>query len=131
VIFGAEERLNLEANSMRKLLLSTAVAVIPALLLSAALPVRAQNPSGPSSTVCLDPQYIVGTQAVNARTILFRMKNGEVWRNDLARPCPDLVSQSGGFSHVVHNDRICANVQEIEVNATGMVCRLGEFTRVN
>ena len=117
---------------MRKALLSAAVAVVPALLLSAALPVKAQNgPSGPSSTVCLDPQYILGTQAVNARQILFRMKNGEVWRNDLARPCPDLVSHAGGFSQLVHVDRICANVQEFEVNATGMVCRLGEFTRVN
>ncbi|HYM18032.1 MAG TPA: hypothetical protein VEU06_05665 [Micropepsaceae bacterium] len=109
-----------------------AVAVIPALLLSAALPVQAQNaPAGPSNTVCLDPQYIVGTQAVNARTLLFRMKNGEVWRNDLARPCPDLMSTGSGFTHMVHNDRICANTQEFEVNATGMVCRLGQFTRVS
>jgi hypothetical protein len=117
---------------MRKALFGTAVLTIPALLLTAALPVQAQNnPSGPSSTVCLDPLYIDNTQATNARTILFRMKNGEVWRNDLARPCPDLVSQPGGFSQLVHVNRICANVQEITVNATGMVCRLGEFTRVS
>jgi hypothetical protein len=114
---------------MRNALLSTAAALVPALLLSAALPVQAQNT--PSNPVCLDPQYIDNTQATNSRTILFRMKNGEVWRNDLARPCPDLVSQPGGFSQLVHVDRICANVQEITVNATGMVCRLGEFTRVS
>jgi hypothetical protein len=117
---------------MRKELLGAAVVLIPTVLLSAALPVQAQNgPSGPSSTVCLDPQYIENTQAVNARTLLFKMKNGEVWRNDLARPCPDLMSTAGGFTHLVHVNRICANVQEFEVNATGMVCRLGEFTRVS
>jgi hypothetical protein len=117
---------------MRKALLGSAVAVIPALLLSAAIPVQAQNePSGPSNTVCLDPQFIQNTQAVNARTILFKMKNGEVWRNDLARPCPDLVNTGSGFTHLVHVNRICANVQEFEVNATGMVCRLGPFTKVS
>ncbi len=114
---------------MRKALLSTVVAVIPAFLLSAALPVQAQNAN--ARGVCLNTTQLMSTQATNSRTIIFRMKDGSVWRNDLARPCPDLVGHRGGLSQLVHVDTICANVQEFEVSATGMVCRLGEFTQVS
>ncbi len=113
---------------MGKAPLSTALAVIPALFVSAAAPVQAQDSN--SRPVCLNTTQLMNTQVPDARTILFRMRDGSVWRNDLARPCPDLVGHGGGFTQVVHVDTICANVQEIEVNATGMVCRLGEFTRV-
>ena len=46
-------------------------------------------------------------------------------------PCPDLVSHAAGaYSQELHTDYLCANTQQITVQ-TGMVCRLGEFTRVN
>jgi hypothetical protein len=110
--------------------MGSAVVAAAALALSASVPVQAQNQ--PNRNFCLNVTEIKNTQAVDRRTIIYRMKNGDVWRNTLAAPCPDLVGAgAGGYSQKVHTDWICANTQQIEVQATGMVCRLGEFTRVN
>jgi hypothetical protein len=81
------------------------------------------------TNICLNTTEIANTHAVDSRTILFRMRDGKVWRNRLAAPCPDLVAQGGGgFSQYAHTDYICANTQRITVVSTGQVCRLGEFT---
>jgi len=45
--------------------------------------------------------------------------------------CPDLLSQPGGFTQLVHVNRICANVQQFTINTTGNGLQLGEFTRVS
>ena len=109
-------------------ILGSAALTACALALTAALPVQAQNTGG---TVCLNVTEIQNTQAVDNRTILFRMRNGDVWRNTLAFRCPELTGfGSGGWSQKLHTDWVCANVQHITTQ-TGMVCRLGQFTRVN
>jgi len=91
-------------------------------------PVSAQAP-GPA--VCLNVTEILTTHPTDMRTIIYRMRNGDVWRNDLAYPCPDLVNFSaGGYTQVTHTDWICANQHTITTQ-TGSVCRLGRFTRVN
>jgi hypothetical protein len=99
-----------------------------ALALSAATQVQAQAQGG---NICLNVTEIRSSQAVDNRTIVYRMKDGKVWRNTLAAPCPELVSFSAGaYSQELHTDYLCANTQTITVKS-GMVCRLGEFTRVN
>ncbi len=101
-----------------------------ALLVTPTAPVQAQNQQAPS--MCLTPTDIQSTQVRAPRTIVFRMKDGKVFENQLATPCPDLFAHSGGgWSHTVTADKFCANTQRIEVAGTGMVCRLGNFTRVN
>lgn len=98
------------------------------LALSAPAPVSAQG-TGPN--VCLNVTEILTTQPTDARTIIYRMRNGDVWRNDLAYPCPDLVFFSGGgYVQKSHTDWICGNHQTITTQ-TGSVCRLGRFTRVS
>jgi hypothetical protein len=98
------------------------------LALFSAIPVQAQNAPG---NVCLNVTEIRNTQAVDRRTILYKMRDGKVWRNTLAADCPTLVGfSSGGFTQVTHTDFICANSQMIKTQS-GNVCRLGEFTRVN
>jgi hypothetical protein len=117
-------------KSCFKALFGSGVIAVSALVLSATVPVEAQVVRG--GNMCLNLTYVRNSQAVDARTIVYRMKNGEVWRNTLAAPCPDLVSTGvGGYSQKSHDDWICANTQQITVQTTGMVCRLGEFTRVN
>ena len=112
-----------------KILAGSALLASSALALSAAIPVQAQNTQG--GNICLNVTEIRSSQAVDNRTIVYRMKDGKVWRNTLATPCPELVSFSAGaYSQVLHTDYLCANTQEITVKS-GMVCRLGEFTRVN
>ena len=116
-------------NSL-KVLFGSALLASSALALSAATQVQAQNTR--DGNVCLNVTEILTSQAVDNRTIVYRMKDGKVWRNTLATPCPDLVSHAaGGYSQVLHTDYLCANTQQITVQQTGMVCRLGEFTRVN
>jgi hypothetical protein len=106
-----------------------AILAASTLVLSAAVPVQAQN--APSDNVCFSVTQIEHTQAIDRRTILFRMKDGSVWRNTLISDCPDLVAFSaGGFTSVVHAEFICSNRHRI-VTQSGNVCRLGAFTRVN
>jgi hypothetical protein len=97
--------------------------------LSAAVPVQAQN--APSNNVCFSVTEIVSTKATDRRTIIFKLKDGTVWRNTLITDCPDLVAFSaGGFASVTHAEYICSNQHRI-VTQSGNVCRLGNFTRVN
>ena len=99
-----------------------------AVALSTSVPVSAQ---APGENVCLNVTEIYTTQATDMRTIVYRMRNGDVWRNDLAFACPDLLNFSaGGYSQTLHTDWVCANKHTITTQ-TGSVCRLGRFTRVN
>ena len=100
------------------------------LALSSAAPVQAQS-STPADKVCLNTTEILATQAVDRRTILYRMRDGRVWRNTLPVDCPTLVGfGNGSFTQTAHTDFICANSQHIKTEG-GNVCRLGSFTRVN
>jgi hypothetical protein len=110
-------------------ILGSAIIAASTLALSSAMPVQAQN--APGGNVCLNVTEIKSTQAVDRRTILYRMRDGKVWRNTLAADCPTLVGFSaGGFTQEAHTDFICANTQQITTQS-GNVCRLGAFTRVN
>jgi hypothetical protein len=96
--------------------------------LSASAEVNAQ---APGANVCLIVTEIRTTEVQDMRTIIYRMWNGDVWRNDLAFACPDLVFHSaGGYAQVVRNGQVCARQQTITTQ-TGTVCRLGNFTRIN
>ena len=112
-----------------KVLFGSALLASSALALSAAIPVQAQSTQG--GNVCLVITEILRSQAVDNQTIIYHMKDGKVWRNTLAAPCPELVSFSAGsYSQKMHTGYLCANTQQITLQS-GMVCRLGEFTRVN
>jgi hypothetical protein len=96
-------------------------------LASATMPVQAQ--SGAAQGVCLDPQQIRSTQIKDNRTILFQMRNGDVWTNTLVAECPGLKSGQS-ISQMVTTNRICAFRQSFSSNFSGAMCRLGAFTRV-
>ncbi|HEX3486953.1 MAG TPA: hypothetical protein VHT51_18005 [Micropepsaceae bacterium] len=108
-------------------LFGSAIVAASTLALSAAMPVQAQNT--PGGNVCLNVTEIYNTQAIDKRTILYRMRDGKIWRNTLTADCPTLVGfDAGGFTQVAHTDFICANTQLIKTQS-GNVCRLGAFTR--
>jgi hypothetical protein len=75
--------------------------------------------------VCLWTYNIDHTHYVKPSTILFYMKDGHVWANDLKAPCPALTFH--GFSYVTRSDQICGPEIGIRVIKTGEVCSLGEF----
>lgn len=97
-------------------------------LASATAPVQAQSGGGPGS-VCLDPQQIRFTQIKDNKTILFQMRNGDVWTNTLVAECPGLKSGQS-MTQMVTTNRICAFRQSFSSNFSGAMCRLGAFTRV-
>src|SRR5215470_190437 len=100
-------------------------------VLAGALTAAASSMSAPAPTrtdgdnVCLNVLYVKNTKPTDIRTIMYTMTNGEIWRNDLATPCPDLIFHSGGgYSQVSPvGGWICANSQRITTQS-GMVCRL-------
>ena len=66
---------------------------------------------------------------MDAKTILFRMKDGTVYRNDLANACPGL--KWDGFVYVLHYDELCSgDHQTIRILRSHEVCQLGGFTNV-
>jgi len=98
------------------------------LALSTSAPVNAQ---GGGAGVCLIMTEIRTTEPTDARTIIYRMWNGDVWRNDLAFACYDLINFSQGrYTQKVHGPWLCPNSQII-TGFSGASCRLGRFTRVN
>lgn len=100
---------------MRKFAMLTGLAVV----LAASVPAEAG--------VCLQFTRIGTTKAIDPHTILFRMKDGTVWRNTLRSACPGAMS--GGISYFLQTDDICENAQVIHVLDTGESCLLGSFTK--
>lgn len=84
-------------------------------------------PAESSGHVCLWTYMIDHTRTVDPGTILFYMKNGDVWRNNLPQPCNGLSFH--GFAYVTRDGSICDNAQSIMVLETHDVCMLGAFTR--
>ncbi len=95
------------------------------LALAAILLVTSAISPAMASNTCLMTHRIDNTKVVDAKTILFRMKDGKVWRNTLQTPCPGLLFE--GFVYVAHNDQICGNEQSIRVLRSHEVCMLGPF----
>ena len=83
-------------------------------------------PAMGAAPVCLQTKLIDRTTVVNPKTILFRMKDGKVWRSDMRVACLSL--KYNGFVYVTHADEICGGSQSIRVLNTDQVCMLGRFT---
>ena len=98
-------------------------AILTALI---ALATAAPAAAATEGSICLRIREIDQTKVVDAKTILFKMKDGKVWRNTLLSPCPGLLFN--GFAYAVHFDEICGNQQAIHVLRTHEVCLLGPFT---
>jgi hypothetical protein len=76
---------------------------------------------------CVSPRDIQSTTPISDREIVFRMRNGKIWKNTLSANCPGLKFE-GGFSWTIRGDTVCANLQTIEVLRRGNACLLGEFS---
>jgi len=81
---------------------------------------------------CISPSSIQRTEVIDARTVLFYMRGGDVYRNRLAYDCPRLVREKR-FSYELRTNRLC-NVDTIYVlefwgseMRRGMPCGLGDF----
>ena len=106
---------------MRKFLYTAAIL---AGMAAAAAPVNAAN-------ICISTRDILDTQPQDdGKAILFHMRNGAVWRNDLQGACPDL--HFDGFIWTVRNpdETVCEHMQSLRVLRSGEICVLGKFTQI-
>ncbi len=85
---------------------------------------------------CVSLTAIARTRIVDDRTILFYMRDGTIYRNDLTHACPGL-SREGKFMYRVAAHQLC-NVDTISVledygfaYVQGPACGLGPFTPVS
>jgi hypothetical protein len=81
---------------------------------------------------CIELGRIDRTRVRDGRTIDFRMRGGEVYRNRLPAECPSLAFEES-FSYRTLTGRLCS-VDLIAVNRSGGIagpaCALGAFQRI-
>jgi hypothetical protein len=99
-------------------------AAIFAGLVAAGAPANAAN-------ICISTRDVLDTQPQDdGKAIIFRMRNGAVWRNDLQGACPDL--RFDGFAWTIRNpdQTVCEHMQSLRVLRSGQICVLGKFTQI-
>ena len=95
-------------------------------LLAAAVCLAAQ-PALAEGGVCLNVKNIKNSEvAKDGTSVTFEMKDGKIWRNDLAGTCPD--AWFNGFAWTVKADVMCDDEPGFTVINSGQVCKLGKFT---
>lgn len=90
------------------------------------------HPAVSEKVQCLPLYMIDQTRVLDDKTILFEMKNGAVWRNELPSACPGLKREDR-FSYKTSIGQLC-NLDLITVlpamGIPGPSCGLGMFVRV-
>ena len=85
-----------------------------------------------AAPICLRTQDMVSTEPQKGGgSIIFKMRDGSTWRNDLHGRCPDLWFDTG-FSWTVRNGdgSVCENQDTLRVLRSAEVCALGKFTQL-
>jgi hypothetical protein len=121
---------------MRTLIASVLTSVIVSLC---ALPAAAQGADSASAddidrepVNCIIASRIDRTEVIDKRTVLFYMRGGDIYRNQLSYDCPRLVTENR-FSYTLRTSQLCS-VDAITVLEywgselrPGIACGLGEF----
>lgn len=101
-------------------------AMLAAMILTAAAPAMAEG------AICLSTRDIRDTDAQKDGTaILYTMRDGSVWRNDLRGRCPTIRWNGFGYSTANPLETICENEQTLVDFRTHETCGLGKFTQVS
>ena len=82
---------------------------------------------------CVTSREIEDTDAITDRVVLFHMKNGRTYRNDLPHSCPQLTRDGSAFAFQTPSSQLCAidiiQVMEPTTRFAYGACTLGKFTR--
>jgi len=84
-----------------------------------------------AAPICLRTQDMTETQPQkDGASIIFKMRDGSTWRNDLHGRCPDLWFT--GFAWTVKNGdgTVCENQDTLHVLRSAEICTLGKFTQL-
>ena len=85
-----------------------------------------------AAPICLRTYDMLETQpAKDGASIVFKMRDGSAWRNDLHGSCPDLWFATGFVWSVKNGDgTVCENEQSLHVLRSAQICMLGKFTQL-
>lgn len=87
-----------------------------------------------AQATCISGRDILYTDRPNDKTIVFTLKDKQVYRNDLPVPCPNLKVSVDGFSYQPtdpSSDELCDGMVVFRLNDLGhAACIAGNFTRV-
>ena len=98
--------------------------LLPALFVVVAVPALAQD----KKPACIRTSQISSSHPTDdERAILFTMRNGDVWRNDLRSRCMGLRFE-GIIWTLNGGDRVCSNQQTFQLLESHSICALGNFT---
>ncbi len=82
---------------------------------------------------CLTTREIEDTDAVTDRVLLFHLKNGRTYRNDLPNACPRITRNGSAIGYRTIGTRLCAiDVVQVTEPSSGFAyggCQLGKFVR--
>ena len=98
--------------------------------------VLAMTPLGQAKSFCLQAYNIDHTEIKNDSLILFHMRDGSTYANNLPQRCSGLKVATNGFTYAPTDpatDELCDNLGTFRVNdgtGTGPVCMFGPFTKV-
>lgn len=79
--------------------------------------------------ICLDAGNIDHLSYPDDKTIVFHMRGGKAWRNDLKRTCPGLKFEQA-IAYEIRGGSICGNMQVVYVMRRWTPCMLGAFTAI-
>ncbi len=83
-----------------------------------------------NTKACIRPQNIKSTTVLDDKTILFEMRNGKIWQNEMKYACSGLKFHRR-FTYEVHTGNLCST-DTITVIPTGGIagptCGLDKFT---
>ncbi len=109
---------------MKFLLPALLLLTVPAPTLAQPTPAMAQ----PDKPVCIHASEVRSSHPTDdERAILFTMRNGDVWRNDLRGRCLGLRFE-GFVWTLTGTDRVCSNQQTLQTVQSHSICALGKFT---
>ena len=85
-----------------------------------------------AAPICLRTQDMMQTDPQKGgASIIFKMRDGSVWRNDLHGSCPDLWFNTGFVWSVKNGDgTVCENEETLHVLRSAEICTLGKFTEL-
>jgi hypothetical protein len=105
--------------------------VMSGAVMLAAMIVMTAAPAMAEGKICLATRDIRDTDAQKDGTaILYTMRDGSVWRNDLKGRCRDMRWNGFGYSTANPRSAICEDEQTLVVFRSGETCGLGKFTQV-
>lgn len=98
------------------------------ILFAPSFPSTTEAAAPEAASICLNVNEIQRTEVISDRAILFHMRDGRLWRNDLRTACPML--KVSPYTEKLTTGLVCANQQFIRLTLTGDDCELGSFTRI-